>query len=154
MIDELETNDKQERPAFLTVLCVLSFIASGISIVGMLVIGAAKKVANDSGSDLLEQARQSNPELYDTPEKEVAMQQLEVILTWPYIIVATILILVSLFGVIKMWKLKKQGFFIYTAAAIGGLILPLLYGIAFSTLGLIIPVFFIVMYGVNLKAMK
>ena len=65
-----------------------------------------------------------------------------------------VLVLVGLFGVIKMWKLQKQGFYIYTGTAVAGIILPLIFGIAFSTFGTIISVAFIAMYAANLKHMN
>jgi hypothetical protein len=72
-------------------------------------------------------------------------------------------VLACAFGAFMMWKLKKTGFYIYTA----GELIPVVASIAllgsmpggglFAGLGMIaaiIPVAFVVMYGLNLKHMK
>ena len=72
-----------------------------------------------------------------------------------YIVVIFIISLIfaglSLFGVIKMGKLQKSGFWIY--AGVNGLlaVLGLIGGSVFTAL---IGIAFIVMYGLNLKHMK
>jgi len=67
--------------------------------------------------------------------------------------------LLCLVGSIQMWKLKKTGFYIY---AVGEIIPPVvsmvLVGMgefgAFGIIGLIFPIVFIVLYGLNLKHMS
>lgn len=159
MSENVQTSGAPQRPTFLTVLCILSFIASGISIVGMLLAGAAKGVVESAGgSELMDQAMEdaarNNPEMQNMPGMDDAMSAVETAFSWPYMIAATVLILVSLFGVIKMWKLKKQGFFIYAGAGIAGIILPLLFGLPFGTFGAIVTLGFIAMYYMNTKVMS
>ena len=71
-----------------------------------------------------------------------------------------ILTIIALFGVIQMWKLKKLGFYLYTAAEIVLLVFPLVI-VGFNLImgftlifGFIITAAFIIMYALNLKALK
>ncbi len=158
MSENVETSGAPQRPTFLTVLCILSFIASGIGIIGMILAGTAKTAMDTVGTglnDAMEKARAENPDLYsDMPGMDDAMAAAETAFSWPYMIAATVLVLVSLFGVIKMWNLKKQGFFIYAGAGVAGIILPLLFGLPFGTMGAIITIVFIALYYMNVKAMS
>jgi hypothetical protein len=74
--------------------------------------------------------------------------------------------LLCLAGALFMWKLKKIGFYIY----IVGQVLPIIgsfmtmnsiklgafagFGIIASIIGMMFPIAFIIMYGLNLKHMK
>ena len=72
-----------------------------------------------------------------------------------YFLIAGVLILISLFGVIQMWKMKKIGMYIYVAVSIIGFVLPILMtDMAISYFALFITVAFIVMYAVNFKHLK
>ena len=146
MSENLETAN---RPTFLTVLCILSFIAAGISIIGLALGSAVKGVAESAGasSDL------SNLRGMEGVDSEL-MNQAEAAFSWPRLIGAIVLTLIALFGVIKMWKLQKRGYYIYVGASVVGLILPLILGSGFSVFSLLITAAFIVMYGLNLKAMR
>ena len=151
MTETLDVNNgNAQRPTFLTVLCILSFIASGIGIIVMFLALGAKGVA-DANDLSLENGIDTS---YMDASQVEALESAQAVFSWPYMIIALILILVGLFGVIKMWKLQKQGFYIYTGAQIVGLIVPLIFGMAFSAVGAIIPILFIVLYGLNLKHMS
>lgn len=132
IIDAGNTSGTGERPTFLTVLCILSFIGAGISIVLLLMVtvlaGAATgAVGATSGVGMM----------------------------WTYILLAIAMVAVSLIGVIKMWKLQKQGFYLYTGAAIAGIIIDVsLSGTDFNIVSVLITAAFIAMYGANLKHMK
>ena len=155
MSENLETSGTPERPTMLTVLCVLSFIAAGFGIIGMILAGTVKGVVESAGgSDLMDQAMERNPDLYDTPEMADGMAQLESAFSWPSMIITTLLIVVSLYGVIKMWNLKKQGFFIYAGAGIAALVVPLIFGQDFSVFSLVVTGVFIGLYYMNTKVMS
>ncbi len=130
---------ENKRPTFLTVLCILSFIAAGISII-MLLLGTVLAGAATAGVAAAENAG---------AEVESAVGNI-----WAYLGVAAALIITSLVGVIKMWKLQKSGFYIYTVAAVAGIIVDMVLGAGLNVMGIIFTVAFIVMYGVNLKAMR
>jgi hypothetical protein len=141
MSETLDNNASTgQRPVFLTVLCILSFIASGIGIIGVLTLtlfaGAVEvgvSAAAENGADV----------------SEVSTGGM-----WIYLILALGLIVVSLVGVIKMWKLKKQGFMLYTGAAIAGIIIEVILGAGFNFVSVLFTGAFIAMYAANLKHMN
>lgn len=121
-----------KRPGFLTVLCILSFIGSGLGILSMLLlIVGAGAILSFLGS----------------------MGGAEGAGSMAYLVGSLILSLATLFGAIQMWKLKKMGFFIYTGASVIGIILPIVFT-GFSVFTLVINAAFIVMYYLNLKHMS
>ena len=73
-------------------------------------------------------------------------------LLWAYVVVGILSTIVGLIGVIKMWKLQKMGFYLYTAASIVGVIMGAIYEL--SVASIVISLAFIVMYGLNLKHME
>lgn len=144
------TTETAKRPTFLTVLCILSFIAAGISIIGLFIGMAAKGAIESTGADL--NAAMDAQGL--TGAQAEAMSQASAAFSWPNMIVSILLTIVGLVGVIMMWKLQKKGFFVYVAAGILGLIAPLIFGMSFPVFGAVLTILFIVLYGLNLKAMK
>ena len=125
-MEEQNVQQTNQRPTFLTVLCILTFIGSGLSLlfglIGLVAAGALESVSAylpvgvDSG-------------LFKS-------------------IILIILMAGSLYGAIQMWKLKKLGFYIYAAANVVLLIL------GFSIWSLIFTALFIVLYGLNLKHLE
>ena len=159
-----------KRPQLLTVICVLTFIMCGLSLLGCIwniIQSSPEKMAEG-----IEQMRAISPEMADQMEQQlIEMQESTYAQVAPYI--NFIYILLSFLGAFMMWKLKKKGFYIYLA----GELLPYI-GLIFSgkqamammgsaggstaqVAGMAIMVFmvifdvaFIVMYGVNLKHMN
>jgi hypothetical protein len=138
-----------KRPTFLTVLCILSFIAAGISVVVSFLGFAAMQAAESMMGGMSD----SMGEMAALPGMEEAAA------LWKYAQVLLIIgvgcTILGLIGVIMMWKLKKTGFYLYTAAQIIGIIIPVvLVGTAgLSYVGIFFALAFIVMYGLNLKHM-
>lgn len=156
-----ETNQMSQgnaRPTLLTVLCILSFIAAGIGIISMLLVGAARGVVDAAGVNVQEtmntEMANSGASGEQVAALNSAMDQATTAFSWPYIITAMVLILVGLYGVIKMWKLQKQGYYIYAGTQVAGIVVPLIFGMAFSTFGAVLAVAFIALYGMNLKHMS
>ena len=123
-----QTAGTKKRPTFLTVLCILTFIGSGLgllfSIIGVVASGAISGFAS---------------KLPMSTVSGVGMgKSIGILLMYAG----------SLFGAIQMWNLKKLGFFIYAIANVVLLVLN------FGIWGLIITAAFIVMYAVNLKYME
>lgn len=147
-----------KRPTFLTVLCILSFIAAGITIVvSGLGMGAAAAVSSGMVSDMA--AQSGDPDAVAQIEEaqnalaeagEAAGGSVTGILG-----MAIALSVIGLIGVIMMWKLKKTGFYVYTGAQVLGIISPMFMGgsIDFG-FGAIISILFVVLYGLNLKHMS
>ncbi|WP_163717634.1 hypothetical protein [Mangrovibacterium lignilyticum] len=73
-----------------------------------------------------------------------------------YILALAVICLVSLLGVVKMWKSQKAGFFIYLIAQLCLFALPLLYigSHAFSSTNAIFTLLFVTIYGVFYKSFR
>lgn len=127
-----------KRPAFLTVLCILSFIGAGIVIIALL-LGALAGGMVEAAAGQVEAAG---------GEATVETGGL-----WTLLIVQSILTIASLVGVIKMWKMQKQGYYIYVGASVAGIIAGIVLS-GFAVGSLLFPVLFIVLYGLNLKHMS
>jgi len=125
-MEEQNVQTTNQRPTFLTVLCILTFIGSGLallfSLIGLVAAGAIESFASylpvGVGGGIFKS------------------------------ILLIVLIAGSLYGAIQMWKLKKLGFYIYAAANVILLIM------SFGIMGLIFTALFIVLYGLNLKHME
>ncbi len=127
MSENLDLNQEAgKRPTFLTVLCILSFIAAGISIIGGLIMGLGKGAVEAAGGTTAISSEMSNmPGM--TSEGSEALAAVDAIFSWPYMITSMILVIIGLIGVIKMWKLKKMGFYLYTGATVVSMIMSIVY---------------------------
>lgn len=154
------------RPAFLIVLCVLTFIGSGWGVMSNLfsmfmagvvnpevhieqyseIVGAFEKRGSFMLSGFLDSSVQ-----YLMAEaahaKEIAMGSF-------------VLEFISLTGAILMFQLRRLGFYLYAAAQVL-LLFVLPYFVGFHLVALVVLFFsgifsllFIVLYGLNLKYMK
>jgi len=136
--------EKTVRPTFLTVLCILTFIGSGWGLINNLF-----------------------QLVMFTPERLVAqIQQItnmagaETQPSWVSSIMSSSLEVISLIGAFMMYKLKRNGFYLYTIAQIGQLfILPIYSGwnnvvlISMAMSGFLALVF-IILYGLNYSKLK
>jgi FtsH-binding integral membrane protein len=129
---EETTQSTGKRPGLLTVLCILTFIGSGLGTLFMLLATVGMGALMES-----------------IPGLGAAMAG-----GTAYFAIGTVLAAASLYGAIQMWKLKKMGFFIYAGASVVSIILPLVFGLPFSAMGAVIPVLFIVLYYLNVKHMN
>ncbi len=130
--EQLKEEVKEEvrkRPTFLAVLCILTFIGSGLG----LLFSLLALVAFGAIQGMLET-------LPITPELGGSSMLLMAI--------SVILSAGSLFGAILMWQLKKVGFFLYVAAQVIMLI------VGFTVFSLIITALFVILYALNLKHLK
>ena len=152
-----QTNNGGEaakRPVFLTVLCILSFIAAGFAILGYITVIGLMGAASVAVSGMESMSSEMGAEMGDAMSAAMAATP-GVGLTWAYIIVGFLTTIVGLFGVIKMWKMNKSGFMMYTGATVVSLIMGIVYsGFAASIVGIVISAAFIVMYGLNMKHLK
>ena len=138
------TAEAGKRPMFLTVICILSFIAAGFGILGYIGAITAMGVAGAAvgaleGMEGMEEIASAGPGMG---------------MTWAYIIVGFLTTIVALMGVLKMWKLKKQGFMLYAGATVVSIIMGIVYsGFGASIAGIVIGGAFIAMYYINMKHM-
>jgi len=128
--------EEKKRPSLLAVLCILTFIANGLGILIYLLLTVAFGAFSTMLSGI--------PGL----GAMIASGGIALFASSLIISVAT------LFGAIKMWQMKKMGFFIYVGAQVIGLIVPIIFGLGFSFVGFIFTALFVVLYGLNLKHME
>lgn len=96
---------KNQRPPLLTVLCILTFIGSGIGVLSnLLYIFIAKDLSN-------------YPTPFSNPIYEEMLLKMSEVASWKYAILA-LLSTISIIGAVFMLYMKKHGFHIYTAAQI------------------------------------
>jgi hypothetical protein len=144
--------ETKKMPGFLKVLCILSFVGIGIGFISNLynvfTIQATIDTMKGLGSLL------GGSDMGSAIDALVKWGQ-------TVYIINVVACLICLVGVLMMWKLKKSGFFIYLV----GEIIPAIASFAllggFGALGtmamvagLIFPIAFIIMYGLNLKHMS
>ncbi len=131
-------NEKiNNRPEFLSALCILTFIGSSITFIGYFLASlfferASEWIVKYSSWSTTE----SISPLYFTVLMAVSA--------------------LSLTGAIRIWKLHRDGFFLYSVAQILLLLLPVVWinTDAFSSVNLIFALLFIVGYGLNWKKLK
>lgn len=158
---------KNSRPTFLTVVCIISFVGLGWNIINNLTTLAFSSgnnfiydIVQDNLEMALNEAHASDPataafleRIFDSVLKLLAVLPL-------FATLGLICAVIALVGVIMMWNLKKIGFYLYTAAKVIMLFIPIiLTGYNFisamiSISMLIGAALFITLYGLNLKAMK
>lgn len=131
------TTESGKRPTFLTVLCILTWINSGLGALVFLLLTVAAGV--------IAEALSSIPGMDGFAEAGIAFFALMLLLSVGNIV-----------GAAMMWKLKKTGFYIYAACNVIAFILPmiLIEGWPFSIMGLFWVALFITLYGLNLKHLK
>jgi hypothetical protein len=144
---------ENKRPGFLTTLCVLSYIGCGLGIIGG-IFNLVTLPGQIEGIKALIEMTAGMAAL--GPELEAQVKALE---NYGMLSAGLSLAgsLVCLFGVIKMWKMAKTGFYIYTVGqiiAIVGTFLVMGTSWLASPIIMVFPILFIVLYALNLKHMK
>ena len=137
---------ENKRPELLKVLCILTFIGSGMSFLSytLLIFTIDYFSAFDfSGFGFFQS------------EEQLEVLLLMFSLPKAYFIIHSVLYASSLFGAFMMWHMRKVGFHFYTAAQVFILILPtvVLEGNPFSIIEAIITGAFIIAYSTQLKFM-
>ena len=140
--------EKPVRPTFLTVLCILTFIGSGWGLINNLF-----------------QLVMFTPERLVAQISSIMSSSLEVLQTTimhgkAIYSLAALCAVISLIGAFMMYKLKRNGFYLYAIAQIGQLfILPIYSGwnsvvlISMAMSGFLALVF-IILYGLNYSKLK
>ena len=166
-MEEITTTN--ERPTFLTVLRILTFIGSGWGIVDAIIdysnadnAAAASELVEDAMDDAMDDIEDS--EMSDSQKElmEGMMEGVSSSMTETNIkkssLVAIISCLLTLEGAFLMWNLKKNGFYLYilgTIISVVGMIVIFdgIVGAAAAGFTGFVGVLFIVLYGVNTKHM-
>jgi len=162
------TAQKPKRPQLLTILCILSFVMCGISILSN--IWGLYQSQPEVMQKNIEQLRAFNPEMADQMENQIlTMAENPYSKIAPYLAFAYTLL--SFLGVMMMWNLKKNGFYIYAIAEIlpytgfifmGKNSLSMMsggvggagLGMTVMVIMIVIDLVFVGLYAKNLKEMK
>lgn len=145
ILDQSTGGGVNERPTFLTVLCILTFIGSGLGVLGGLLSLVGVGALGGFGSNVA-----TGGGLF---------------YVWGILNLAAAGL--CLFGAIKMWNLEAQGFMLYVAGAGLAIVVSILnvltmnipsfmagsiyFGVA---IGVAINIAFIIMYNANKHALK
>jgi hypothetical protein len=134
MIQESENQPvKSARPQMLTVLCVLSYIGSGLAGFAFFSIWSVY--------------HEVMPAL---AEQEVLLPGMEYLISAGrnFYLAGFILYFLSFIGVSLMWRMRKSGFHFYTGAQVMVTLLPVVYidGFPFSFLEWMVTALFIILY--------
>lgn len=147
----MEETNETTRPAFLKVLCILTWVGSGMGLISglMSILGPAASYQNVDFGDA---------SLNGVMEKMKMIQYAGLACT-----------VLCILGSVMMWQLKKAGFFIYLIGELAPIVLSFIIlgsltstggaitgGIAAAAgvIGAIFPVAFVIMYAANLKHLK
>lgn len=133
------------RPELLKLLCILTFIGSGLSMLSNVALFA-----------LIDQVRGMFAENQTYTLFGVEMDMSVFLQVNPlFFMVQAVLFSLSFLGALQMWKLNKIGFHIYSIAQISLLIVPKLFipGMPFPVLDLVLTGSFIYFYYLNVKFM-
>lgn len=157
------------RPTFITVLCILTFIGSGWGLIG----GAIQYFSADKQALSMSISKQkvatdmekSGKNDAGTQMAEKMVNSMSSAFTAENIkktgIASIVGALFCLGGAFLMWQLKRNGFFLYIAGTLIGIISPIIiYGtdnlmsIITSVMVGFLGIVFVILYGVNMKHMK
>ena len=142
---EEQPTTKFPRPELLKLLCILTFIGSGLSMLSNVILYS-----------LIDQIRAEfaeNP-IYTLFGVEMNMSIFLNVNAWFFMIQA-VLFSLSFSGAWQMWKLNKKGFHIYSVSQILLLIVPKLFipDMPFPAMDLVLTGSFVYLYYLNLKFM-
>ena len=141
MEDQQNITEQKKRPQLLTILCILTFVGSGLGVAGFFMVS----VNFEATMEALRLIYADMPEasfLLDAPRD--------------FFVLSLLLSAFSLLGAIFMWNLNKLGFHIYTSAQLIYLVLPFLYfsGETNPLLNIILTALFVYLYARNLPYMR
>lgn len=129
--------NKNNRPVLLSALCLLTFLGSSITFIGYFIASVLfEKVA-----DIIIN--------YSSWHSTEAISPV-------YFTALMVLSAISLTGAIRMWKLHRDGFYLYVFAQLIMVMLPAVWigAQAFTVSNAIFTGVFILGYGLNLKHMR
>lgn len=147
-MNELNQNEPKVRPQLLQVLCILTFIGSGLSLLSNLtmfmLIDMINELYNDGSFSIwLDGMNAEAFEILISVDRSFFLAQ-------------AVVYIISIVGAYQMWNLKKIGFHFYTIAQILLVILSRVYmpQLPFPLFEVMISLVFITFYARNLKLMS
>lgn len=135
------TEPRPKRPQLLTILCIFTFVGSGMGVLGFFTV----LVNYEASMEALKVFYADLPEasfLLNAPQE--------------FFLITFILMVFSLAGAILMWNLRKIGFHFYTSSQLIYLILPFIYfnNETNPMLNIILTALFVYLYARNLQYMR
>lgn len=107
----------QEKPQALKTLCILSFIGSGLMLLMVLLSIPNMTKSDEAKQQEIEQVRGFSEEMADQLEMQYMDPAYEKKLL-ANLLLNLLFLTLTVIGVVMMWKLKKNGFYIYAASEI------------------------------------
>jgi len=163
-LDQDNLNIENERPSFLTVLCIITFVFSGFLLISTLFgLVTYDELAQQEAFELtivsMEELGENLPGM-DENIRDLEIfnkEQMDNNVTLQAMSILSILL--SLFGAFLMYQLKKVGFHLYLASKVVGLIPLLIFTLSTAVfwaygIFLVFTIAFVIMYSRNLKFMK
>lgn len=155
-----------KRPTFLTVLCIITFIWSGYTVLTSLTeIFTDNSFDQEEWQEISIQVSESMDQA-DSQAQEMMEMAMDAVASTIEAGIENAMLLgiigflaagLSFFGAFQMFKLKKMGYYIYILSKVVGVFVPLMIlgvnlitGIMYGV-GLLIAVVGIILYGVNSK---
>lgn len=157
----------KKRPTFITVLCILSLIGSGgfgllqplYQFVTFEKSYPEKIEQIEKGLEQMEDAGVDSGFFYDMTVNGLVVLEKTKENLFPMTAANVVFALLSLFGIFLMFKLKKNGFYLYSAVNLFWMFVPIYFiGMEVGTMmlgfGAFVTILFIILYAVNLKHME
>jgi hypothetical protein len=143
---EAQPTAKYPRPKLLTLICILTFVGSGLSMISNLALFSV--------IDQIKEMFAEDP-IYTLLGVEMNMTIFLNVNPW-FFVVQAILHSFSISGALQMWKLRKSGFHFYSVAQIILLIVPKLFitDMPFPVMDMLLTGTFVYFYYLNLKFMN
>ena len=141
----MEINEPKNRPELLTVLCILTFIGSGTS----LLANGVLYLMFDQFKELIEQQS-----VFSLLGSDVDLSFLLDIKSG-FFLAQLLIYALSLYGAVQMFQLHKIGFHLYAIAQIALLIIPKIFvpNLPFPFFELMVSAVFVYLYYKNLHLM-
>jgi len=138
-----EVPSEPKRSQLLTILCILTFLGSGLNVFSSLFIALFFRSFQVIAQEISEQ--------FNLPGMEILVNA-----TPGFFLVSGLLYIGSVTGAVLMWRMRKTGFHVYTIAQILLLIAPM-YFLSMpgpSVIELLFSGLFIILYSTQLKQMR
>lgn len=145
---EIYNSEKKKRSDLLTVMCLFSFIGGGLSAFSNTIIYLSYDEIGQMMPEIERILKEMDFEGNEFNQMLSGGKQ--------YFLAGGVLNMISLAGVLRMWRLKKIGFHLYVAAQIFLFILPMVSyeNLPFNFIGLMLTAAFIFAYTTQLKDMS
>ncbi|MFT6280174.1 MAG: hypothetical protein ACJA0U_000291 [Salibacteraceae bacterium] len=160
ILDDEEGTIKK-RSQFLNVLCILTFVGSGLGVLGA--IWGLVPSTVETGLQSMRELQETQNQIFDIGD----FNEVEYVKWSFYSNIAGIATsLICLTGALLMFRLKRNGYFVYIAGWIAQIVITSMAmphlltgdlagaGVISIVFNILIMIAFFVMYGLNLKHMK